>query len=535
MQARWKLTRVMLPPLVVAALLAFTNNAPAQNRQATVTKPNVLVIWGDDVGMWNISAYHRGILGNRTPNIDRLAVEGALFTDCYAQQSCTAGRASFITGQHPFRTGLLTIGMPGAKSGLQATVPTLAEMLNPHGYATGQFGKNHLGDRNEYLPTVHGFDVFYGNLYHLNSEEEPEDPDYPKDPKFHERFGPRGVLKCVATDRDDPTVHPRWGRVGKQRIEDTGPLTRKRMETIDEDFLAGTLEFIEDAAKAKRPFFVWHNSTRMHVWTHLQKKYQEKTGFGLYADGMAELDDHVGILLDKLEQLGVADNTVVIFSTDNGAELVSWPDGGLTPFRGEKGTTWEGGFRVPLLVRWPGVIKPGRVINDIFSHEDWAPTLMAAVGEPDFKEELKRGKALGDKRFKSHLDGYNQLPLLKGDGPGARREILYFDAAGNLNAIRVDRWKLHFALMEGDITLAYRRQPSWPRVVDLRADPFERYMDESRMYLRWYADKMWTFVPAQAIVGKFLETFKEFPPAQEGASLSVDEVVSQLKTQQSRQ
>ena len=498
-------------------------------------KPNILVIWGDDVGMFNVSAYHRGMLGNRTPNIDRLAEEGALFTDCYAQQSCTAGRAAFITGQHPFRTGLLTIGMPGAKSGLQSTVPTIPEMLKPHGYVAAQIGKNHLGDRNEYLPTVHGFDVFYGNLYHLNAEEEPEDPDYPKGETFHEMFGPRGVLKCKATDRDDPTEHPRWGRVGKQTVEDTGPLTRKRMETIDEDFLASSLQFIEESVKTDKPFFLWHNSTRMHVWTHLQEKYQNKTGFGLYADGMAELDDHVGILLDKLDDLGIADNTVVMFSTDNGAEIMSWPDGGLTPFRGEKGTTWEGGFRVPLLVRWPGVIKPGTVINDIFSHEDWAPTLLAAVGEPNIKEELKKGKKLGDKQFKSHLDGYNQLPLLSGKAKGARREIFYFDAGGNLNAVRVDRWKLHFTLMKGDITEAYRETPSWPRVVDLRADPFERYMDESRMYLRWFGDKLWTFVPAQAVVGKFLSTFKEFPPAQEGASLSVDAVVQKLSTQRARQ
>jgi len=369
---------------------------------AQTGKPNILVIWGDDIGVWNLSCYHRGTMGSRTPNIDRIAAEGALFTDCYGQQSCTAGRAAFITGQHPFRTGLLKVGLPGAELGLRPEDPTIADLLKNHGYMTGQFGKNHLGDRNECLPTVHGFDEFFGNLYHLNAEEEPEDPQYPKAPEFKQRFGPRGALRCKATDRDDPTVDPRFGKVGRQVIEDTGPITRKRMETVDDEFLEASLDFMERAAKAGKPFFVWHNTTRMHCWTRLGPKYENSTGYGLYADGMKQLDDVVGALLGKLDQLGVADNTIVVFSTDNGAEKFTWPDGGETPFHGEKGSTWEGGFRVPCVVRWPGVVKPGTVINGIVSHEDWAVTLLAAAGEPDVKEKLKQGHVANGRTFKVH-------------------------------------------------------------------------------------------------------------------------------------
>ena len=371
-------------------------------------KPNILVVWGDDIGYWNVSAYNRGMMAYRTPNIDRIAKEGAIFTDCYAQQSCTAGRACFITGQSPFRTGLLKVGLPGAKEGLSDKDPTLAELLKPLGYACGQFGKNHLGDRNEFLPTVHGFDEFFGNLYHLNAEEEPENPDYPKNPEFKKRFGPRGVLKCKATDKDDVTVDPRFGKIGKQTIEDTGPLTKKRMETVDEEFLGAALDFIDRAHKANKPFFVWSCATRMHIWTHLKKESEGKTGLGLYPDGMDEHDGQVGQLLKKLDDLGIADNTIVMYSTDNGAECFSWPDGGTTPFRNEKGSNWEGGYRVPCLMRWPGVIKPGTEINDIVSHEDWVPTLMAAAGEPDIKEKLKKGYMAGDNTFKVHLDGYDQ-------------------------------------------------------------------------------------------------------------------------------
>ncbi len=497
---------------VAAALLAATSVSAATD------KPNILVIWGDDVGVMNISAYHNGLMGGRTPNIDRIAKEGAIFTDAYAQQSCTAGRASFILGQHPFRTGLLTIGMPGAKQGIQDKDPTLAELLKNHGYVSGQFGKNHLGDRDEHLPTNHGFDEFFGNLYHLNAEEEPESEFYPKNPEFHKKFGPRGVLHSYADGR----------------VEDTGPLTRKRMETADTEFLNASLKFIDKAHKDGKPFFVWHNSTRMHVWTHLSEKYKGKSGYGLYADGMMELDDGVGALLDKLDELGIADNTIVVFSTDNGAEKFTWPDGGTTPFRGEKGTTWEGGFRVPAMVRWPGHVKPGTVVNDIFSHEDWLPTLMAAVGEPDIKEKLLKGHRANGKRFKAHLDGYDQSDLLAGKGPGQRNEIFYFDAGGNLNAVRYKDWKIHFTIMEGAINEAYRKTPSWPLIVNLRMDPYEVGPDAALYVRNFYADQMWMFVPAQALVGRFLESFKEFPPTK-GDSLSVDAVIADMQRASSRQ
>ena len=494
-------------------------------------KPNIIVIWGDDLGVDNISAYHRGMVKPMTPNIDRIANEGALMTDAYAQQSCTAGRAAFIMGQSPFRTGMLTIGMPGAKEGIRDTDITIAQMLKNHGYSTAQIGKNHLGDRNEFLPTVHGFDQFYGNLYHLNSEEEPEDPEYPKDEEFHKKFGPRGVLESYATDNVDGTVDPRWGKVGKQTITDHGPLNTKKMETVEMELLDRSLKFIEEETKDGKPFFLWHNSTRMHVWTHLAEKWiNSSEGGGLYGDGMMELDFVVGKLLDKLDELGIADNTIVIFSTDNGAEMMSWPDGGTSPFKGEKGTTWEGGFRVPHLVRWPGKIKPGTILNGIFSHEDWMPTLAAIVGETNLKEKLLTGYKADGKTFKSYLDGYNQLDMLTGENPeGNRKEIFYFDAGGNLNALRYGDWKVHFSIIEGDLTTAYRKSPSWPVIVNLRQDPYERAPDESRMYLRWQGEKMWTMVPAQSIVSEFLASFKDFPPAKSG-SLSVDKVLQQMTT-----
>ena len=494
-------------------------------------RPNILVIWGDDIGIWNLSCYHRGLMGGRTPNIDRIAAEGAIFTDCYGQQSCTAGRAAFITGQHPFRTGLLKVGLPGAELGLRPEDPTIADLLKNHGYATGQFGKNHLGDRNEHLPTVHGFDEFFGNLYHLNAEEEPEDPQYPKDPRFKQRFGPRGALRCKATDHDDPTVDPRFGRVGKQTIEDTGPITRKRMETVDDEFLAGSLDFMERAVKAGKPFFVWHNSTRMHVWTRLSPKYENSTGYGLYADGMKQLDDTVGELLAKLEELGVADDTIVVFSTDNGAEKFTWPDGGESPFRGEKGGTWEGGFRIPSVVRWPGVVRPGSVINGIFSLEDWAVTLLAAAGEPDVKDKLKKGHVANGKAFKVHLDGYDQRDLLAGKEPGQRQEIFYFDDSGNLNAVRVRDWKATFAL-PGDWLYGGPPLPqAFPKIANLRMDPFEAHVNfaESPMATRWMGDKCWAFVPMQALVGHFLQTFAEFPQRQKSASFNIEQVMKQLE------
>ena len=509
--------------------LAASVNAPHALAQSPARKPNIVVIMADDVGIWNISAYHRGMMGGQTPNIDRIAKEGALFTDYYSQQSCTAGRASFITGQHPFRVGLLKVGLPGAAQGLQDKDPTIAELLKPQGYATAQIGKNHLGDRNEFLPTVHGFDEFFGSLYHLNASEEPEDPDYPKNPEFLKKFGPRGVIDAKASDKDDPTVDPRFGKVGKQTIKDTGPLTRKRMETMDDELLVRAGDFVDRSVKSGKPFFLWYNPSRMHVWTRLSPKWENKSGYGQYADGMMELDNEVGVLLKKLDELKIADNTIVIFTSDNGAELVSWPDGGNTPFKGEKGTTWEGGMRVPGMVRWPGVIKPDTIYNNIISQEDWAPTFLAAAGDPDVKTKLLTGLKVGDKTFKNHLDGYNFMPFFKGEQEKSpRREIFYFDDSANLNAVRVEDWKLSFRIMEGNLLTSTSKSPNTPIVTNLRQDPFERYRDESAMYFRWFADKFWTFVPAQQVVGAFLATFKEFPPSQKSGSFSVDQVLRQL-------
>jgi arylsulfatase len=511
---------------VLAAATALLG--AAGTAQAQAKKPNIVVIMTDDVGVWNISAYHRGMMGGRTPNIDRIANEGALFTDYYAQQSCTAGRAAFILGQHPFRTGLLAVGLPGSPLGLQKEDPTIADLLKPLGYATAQVGKNHLGDRNEFLPTVHGFDEFYGNLYHLNSEEEPEDPDYPKNPAFHEKFGPRGVLRCVTLTSDNPApADARFGAWGKQKCEDTGPLTRKRMETVEEDLLQVSLDFMDKSAKSGKPFFLWHNTTRMHVWTRLSPQWENKSGYGLYADGMMELDWVVGQLLKKLDDLGIADNTVIVLTSDNGAEKFSWPDGGTEPFRGEKGTTWEGGFRVPCVARWPGVIKPNTVINDIVSHEDWMPTFLAAAGVPDVKEQLLKGYKGVDKTFKVHLDAYDMTDLLSSKGPGQRREIFYFDDSGSLNAFRYGDWKVTFATKDSwwaDVA----KPRTVPLVVNLRQDPFEVTMDAG-MYTRWYADKLWIMVPAQAIVGQFLMTFKEFPQRQKSAGLNIERILEQMQ------
>ena len=532
-----KLIELTATPLLIVALMIglFLSAGAAYGADK---KPNILVIWGDDIGQDNISAYHRGLMGGRTPNIDRLAKEGAMFTDAYAQASCTAGRAAFMLGQNPFRTGLLTIGMPGAKHGVRAQDPTIVELLKPYGYITGQFGKNHLGDRNEYLPTVHGMDEFYGNLYHLNAEEEPENADYPKDPAFRNKFGPRGVLDCVATDTFDTTEQARWGAVGKQKIKDTGPLTKKRMETIEEDLLARSLDFMERAVKKNKasaedePFFLWHVSTRNHVWIHLSEKYKNKTGHGIFADGMAELDDVTGALLDKLDELGIADNTIVIWSTDNGAEIFTWPQGGNHPFKGEKGLTSEGGFRVPQLVRWPGKIKPGTIINDIFAHQDWMPTLLAAANggkDTDIQAKLKKGGVKADgKTFKAHLDGYNQMDLLTGKGPGARKEFFYFSGDGDLNAIRVQDWKIVFTEMWGNLPTAWHKTPSWPLITNLRRDPYERFHDQSSMYFKWWADRMYVMVPAQKKVAEHLKSLKEFPPAR-GSSLSLGKILDRMQ------
>ncbi|HEX6225979.1 MAG TPA: arylsulfatase [Chryseolinea sp.] len=507
-------------------------------KNASTTKPNILVIFGDDIGYWNVSAYNRGMMGYRTPNIDRIAKEGAIFTDHYAQQSCTAGRAAFITGQSCFRTGLLKVGLPGAKEGLSEKDPTLADLLKPHGYATGQFGKNHLGDRNEFLPTVHGFDEFFGNLYHLNAEEEPENPDYPKDPEFRKKFGPRGVLKCKATTNDDATEDPRFGRVGKQSIEDTGPLTKKRMETVDEEFLSASLDFMDRQHKAGKPFFVWFNSTRMHIYTHLKPGSQGKTGYGIVADGMTELDGMVGQLLKKLDDLGIAENTIVVWTTDNGAEVFSWPDGGTTPFKGEKNTNWEGGYRVPLVMRWPGVIKPGTEINEITSHEDLVPTLVAAAGEASVKEKLLAGYAASGKTFKVHLDGYDQRELLAGTGPSKRHEYFYWTDDGNLAGLRYNKWKLSF-LEQRSEGLDVWQDPlvvlRFPKLFDIKADPFERAQSDAGDYARWRVEHAFALVPAQAFVARHLATYRDFPPRQKPGSFSLDQVLSKLQEQPTKQ
>ncbi len=503
--------------LIVTLLLLAVFVFAAGSAQAGQAKlPNILVIFGDDIGWFNISAYSRGAMGYHTPNIDRIAKEGAMFTDYYGQQSCTAGRAAFITGQTPFRTGLTKVGVPGADVGLRAQDPTIAELLKPLGYTTGQFGKNHLGDRDEFLPTNHGFDEFFGNLYHMNAEEEPENPDYPKDPAFRQRFGPRGVLKATADGK----------------VENTGPLTTKRMETVDEEFLKATLDFIDRAHKANKPFFVWFNTTRMHIFTHLKPESKGKTGLGVYPDGMVETDGHVGVLLKKLDDLKIADNTIVIYTTDNGAEVFSWPDGGTTPFRGEKDTNWEGAFRVPCVIRWPGVIKPGTVINEITSAEDWLPTFLAVAGVPDVKEKLLKGYQAGTKTFKVHLDGYNLLPAFKGEAKEwPRKEFFYFSDDGVFMALRYNRWKFVFAEQRAqgaDVWAEPLVIGRAPKLFDLRADPFERADHESIYYKDWIFRHAFVFVPAQQGVAQFLATFKEFPPRQRPASFTIDQVMEMM-------
>jgi len=499
--------------MIVTLLLGATaGSVLAQN---DTKKPNVLVIWGDDIGISNISAYHRGLLGGSTPNIDRIGNEGALFTDHYAEQSCTAGRASFIMGQHPFRTGMMKVGLPGAELGIRPEDPTIAELLKNQGYNTGQFGKNHLGDKDEMLPTNHGFDEFFGNLYHLNAEEEPENPDYPKDPAFRERFGPRGVIHSYSDGR----------------IEDTGPLTKKRMETVDNEFLDAAIKFIVKANDAGKPFFIWFNSTRMHVWTHLDENYDNSTGYGLYADGMRQLDDVVGTLLDKLDELGIADNTMVVFSSDNGVEKFSFPDGGAAPFKGEKGQTWEGGLRVPQLVRWPGVIKPNTIINNIMSQQDWLPTILAAAGDPDVKEKLLTGFEANGKTFKVHLDGYNFMPFFQGnEAESPRKEIYYFTDNGSLNAVRYGNWKLHFAISDRWVGGGQPKILTFPQVGNLRVDPFERHIDsdDSPGYTFWSLDHVFVWMPMQVKVGEFIATFKDYPQRQKSASFNLDQVLEKL-------
>ncbi len=480
-------------------------------------KPNILVIWGDDIGWFNVGAYHRGMMGYETPNIDSIASDGILFTDGYGQNSCTAGRAAFITGQSPFRTGLLKVGLPGAEEGLHEKDPTIAELIKPMGYMTGQFGKNHLGDLDEHLPTNHGFDEFFGNLYHLNAEEEPENEDYPQGAEFKKKFGPRGVIHSLADGQ----------------IEDTGPLTQKRMETIDREVTDRALDFMDRAHTADKPFFLWYNTTRMHVWTHLKPESKGVTGQGIYADGMAEHDGMVGQLLSKLDELGIADNTIVMYSTDNGAELFTWPDGGMIPFRGEKNTTWEGGFRVPMMVKWPGKIKPGQVSNEIISMEDWMPTLLAAAGETDIQSKLLKGHEAGGKTFNVHLDGYNFLPYFTGEEEkGPRKEMFYFTDDGGLSALRYNDWKLMFTeqrahkfevWQEPYVTLRL------PKLFNLRRDPFERADHETIGYDAWRFERAFMILPGAAYVGQFIETFKEYPPRQKPGSFNLDQVLESLQ------
>jgi len=500
--------RLVLLIGVILGALAAAGGANAQS-----VKPNILIIWGDDIGGFNISAYNLGMMGYKTPNIDRIAREGAMFTDWYGQQSCTAGRAAFITGQSPIRTGLTKVGLPGAPEGMKKEDPTIATLLKAQGYMTGQFGKNHLGDRDEMLPSNHGFDEFFGNLYHLNAEEEPEYADYPKNPEFRKKFGPRGVIHSFADGR----------------ITDTGPLTRKRMETIDEEVTAKTLDFMERAKKAGKPFFIWWNSTRMHIFTHLKAASEGKTGLGIYADGMVEHDGHVGQLLAKLKELGLEDNTIIMYSTDNGAETFSWPDGGTTMFRGEKNTQWEGGYRVPTMIKWPGVIKPGTVINDIGAHEDMLLTLVNAAGEKNVAERLKKGATIGGRSYKVHLDGYDLGPALRGEAAWPRREFIYWTDDGQVAALRYDNWKITFLEQQAH-GLRVWQEPFTalraPAITNLRMDPFERAEEEHAMgYNRFFVEHMWAFAPAGAYVAQWLQSVKEFPPRQKPGSFNLDRVM----------
>lgn len=504
--------------------LAQAQQTPARPVTPPATggrKPNILVIFGDDVGQSNISAYTFGLMGYKTPNIDRLAKEGAMFTDYYAEQSCTAGRSTFITGQATLRTGLSKVGVPGAKAGLQARDVTIAEALKSMGYATGQFGKNHLGDRDEFLPTAHGFDEFFGNLYHLNAEEEPEQRTYPRDPEFRKKFGPRGVIRSSADGK----------------IEDTGPLTKKRMETIDDETSAAAIDFMDRQVKANKPFFCWFNSTRMHFRTHVKEDRRSPAGLTAlteYADGMIEHDGHIGQILKKVDDLGITNDTIVIYTTDNGPHANSWPDAATTPFRSEKNTNWEGAYRVPCFIRWPGRVQPGTVYNEIVSGLDWFPTLVAAAGDADIKDKLLKGMPLGNKTAKVHLDGYNQLAYLTGQQPkGARKEFIYFNDDGDLVGIRYENWKIVFEEQRAPGTMRVWAEPFTklrvPKLFDLRADPYERADVTSNTYYDWFLSQPYIIFAAQEVTGKFLATFKEYPPSQRPDSFSVDQIVEKMQ------
>jgi len=524
-----------MKPTLLALAAGLMLIGPAA-QAADAKKPNIVIIWGDDIGQSDISVYSHGLMGFKTPNIDRVAKEGVMFTDYYAEQSCTAGRSSFITGQSGLRTGNTKVGMPGAAQGLQARDVTIAQLLKAQGYATGQFGKNHLGDRNEHLPTVHGFDEFYGALYHLNASEEPELPDYPKDPAFRAKFGPRNVLDSKASATDDTTVDPRFGKVGKQSIADAGPLTKKRMETIDDEVADRSADFIKRQHAAGKPIFVWVNFTHMHFRTHTKPESIGQSGRfqSPYHDAMIDHDKNVGTVLKALDDLGIADNTIVMYSTDNGPHMNSWPDAAMTPFRNEKNSNWEGAYRVPAMVKWPGHIKPDSIENGIVSHLDWMPTLLAAADVPDVKEQLLKGMKVGDTTFKVHLDGYNLLPLLSGrTTESPRKEFFYFGDEGGLNCLRYDNWKIVFSEQRKEGTLGVWAEPftelRLPKLFNLRTDPYERADITSNTYWDWVLDHLFVNVPAQAIVGEFLATFKEFPPAQEAGSFSINKVLQKLQ------
>ena len=540
----------------ISAQLLFSGISPAQAPKktkapakpaaavpvASTGKPNIVVIWGDDIGYWNVGAYTHGMMG-KTPNIDGIASDGIMFTDHYGQPSCTAGRAAFLMGQYPIRTGMVTVGIPGSTLGIQKVDPTLAEVLKTLDYSTAQFGKNHLGDRNEFLPTMHGFDEWFGNLYHLNAEEEPEELDYPgqKNPEYLKKFGPRGVLHAWATDTDDPTVDPKFGKVGKQRIEDTGPLTRKRMETIDQEVTNEALKWLDKNGKSGKPFFMWYNSTAIHVWSHPAKKYVQmavdegRAEEDVVRARMLEHDELVGKVLQKLKDLGVEDNTIVVYSTDNGNELLYWPDGGYAPFRGEKGTTWEGGVRVPCLIKWPGHIKPGSVSNGIQSHEDLYVSLAAAAGLPNLKEELLTGKKLGAVTYKNHLDGYNNLPLWTGQtDKSARREFFYYDES-DLMAIRVDAWKLHIGVKHHGSWFDEKSYPSIPYVINLLMDPMEKMTPDAEEWgyagKKFLAQKLWAPTAAVPFLQAFLKSLTDYPPSQGGESLSMKKSIEKVMQQ----
>ena len=538
MKSQRATTRVkigLLGTVFAAAFAAVTIASPpaiAQQQQ----KPNIVIFWGDDVGQSDISAYSHGLMGFKTPNIDRIAKEGVMFTDYYAEQSCTAGRASFITGQSGLRTGMTKVGLPGSPIGLQKEDPTIAELLKPLGYATGQFGKNHLGDRNEFLPTVHGFDEFYGNLYHLNAEEEPELPDYPKDPAFRAKFGPRGVMDCKASNTDDTTVDPRFGKVGKQVCKDTGPLTKKRMETTDDDITNRAIDFIKRQKSANKPFFVWVNTTHMHFRTHTKPESIGQSGRwqSPYHDTMIDHDKNVGEVLKALDDLGIANDTFIMYSTDNGPHMNSWPDGAMTPFRNEKNSNWEGAYRVPAMFRWPGKIKPDQVSNEIVSHLDLLPTLLAMAGDTQVKDKLLKSYKVGDMTYKVHLDGDNLVPYLTGQVPKSPREsFLYINDDQQLTGLRYDNWKFVFMEQRVQGTLRIWSEPFTtlrvPKLFNLRTDPYERADITSNTYYDWLLDHVFVFVPAQDYVGQFLTTFKDYPQRQKAASFNLDEVMQKLK------